>query len=211
MPEVPTELIRECVQGDAGAWQLLMKRYGGLVAAAVRNTLRRVRRVPDSNEVEEVIQSIWVALCDDDYRPLRGFEAKCAFTTWLTVLSTRRTLDHLRTERRKGSLKNLSLDQEAADLLEDLRTSGETIAEDDRNLVFESLERVPPEDRLILKLYYLDGLSYRGVGRVLGVTANTVASHLERARTNVREALKKGKIVGSDSTEDRRPASDRKR
>ena len=189
MPVVPRELIQSCLDGDTAAWQDMMKRYGALVASAVRNTLRRARPRLDENEVEEVCQGVWFALCDDDYRRLRSFEEKCAFTTWLTVLSTRRTLDHLRTERRKGTLKNLSLDQESADLLADLRAAGEEIASDDRTLVFEAFERVPHEDRLILKLYYLDGLSYRAVGKVLGVTANTVSAYLQRARENVRSVM----------------------
>lgn len=186
---VPRELIDRCLHGEKRSWEELTRRFGALVGAAVRNTLRRARIRPDENEVEEVCQAVWVSLCEDDFRRLRSFESKCSFTTWLTVLSTRRALDHLRTERRKGTLKNLPLEEHATDLLTDLRAGADPVASDDRELVLQSMGRIPAEDRLILKLYYLDGLSYRSVGRILGVTANTVGAYLEKAKEHLRRSL----------------------
>ena len=44
------------------------------------------------------------------------------------------------------------------------------------------MDRLPAADKLILKMYYLDGLSYRSIADVLKVAPNTVSSYILRAR-----------------------------
>lgn len=187
------ELVRGCIERDPRAWQALIDQFGALVVHAVRNTLQRVMKNVDPNQVDEAAQTVWAALCDDDGRRLRSFAGQSALSTWLTVLSTRRALDYIRTEMRKGSMKTLQLETGDADLTRDLRDSDSAPAfsEDERDLLYEGLERVPPEDRLILKMYYIDGLSYRTIAKAIRVAPNTVSSYLFRAREKLKTALSK--------------------
>ncbi len=188
------DLVRRCVSGDASAWRTMLERYGALVAHAVRNTLQRVLRSVDSNQVDEVVQSVWLSLCEDGCRRLRGFRSKAALTTWLTVLSTRRTLDYIRGEGRKGSLRHVRLDDEDRDLVKELQApeSEERFAMDEVFRLREILDRLPPADRLILKMYYLDGLSYRSVARTLRIAPNTVSSYVLRAREKFKKCMSEG-------------------
>jgi RNA polymerase sigma-70 factor (ECF subfamily) len=57
-------------------------------------------------------------------------------------------------------------------------------------VLYEALERMPEEDRLILKMYYLDGLSYRSIAQVLQVAPNTVSSYILRARDKLKKCMK---------------------
>lgn len=184
-------LLGRCIAGDREAWRQLMTQYGALVAHAVRTTLTRVLKFADPNQVDDAVQAVWTSLCEDGCRRLRGFEAKSRISTWLTVLSTRRTLDYIRTELRKGALRHLRLDDE--DHLRELPSPApdEAPGAEDLAGLYGALDRLPEDDRLILKMYYLDGLSYRTIARVLKVAPNTVSSYLLRARQKLKEGLGK--------------------
>ena len=55
-----------------------------------------------------------------------------------------------------------------------------------------ALARVPREARVLLALRYVDGLSYREMARIRGITVNTVKSQLARGKSILRTALQRG-------------------
>ncbi len=185
-------LVQRCIAGETGAWGALMKQYGALVAHAVRTTFLRVLKQADPNIVDDAVQAVWLSLCADGCRRLRGFESKSALSTWLTVLSTRRALDYIRSEMRKGSLRHVHLDDEQRDLVKELQApeAEEQFSMDEVFVLYEALERMPEDDRLILKMYYLDGLSYRSIAEVLKVAPNTVSSYILRARDKLKKCIR---------------------
>jgi len=190
--EAERDLVRRCANGDSEAWRYMIRQYGALVSHASRSTLHRVLKTVDSNQVDEAAQSVWASLCEDRCRRLRSFAGQSSLSTWLTVLATRRTLDFIRTEMRKGSLKHVRLESEDADLLDELRDPSDPadrLTRDDLELVHEAMGRLPADDRLILKMYYLDGLSYRTIAAILRVAPNTVSSYLFRAREKLKAVL----------------------
>src|SRR5688572_9135204 len=201
--EAERDLVRRCADGDSEAWRYMIRQYGALVSHASRSTLHRVLKSVDPNQVEEAAQSVWASLCDDRCRRLRSFAGQSSLSTWLTVLATRRTLDFIRTEMRKGSLKHVRLETEEADLLEELRDpsdSQDRLTRDDLELVQEAMGRLPSDDRLILKMYYLDGLSYRTIAAILRVAPNTVSSYLFRAREKLKAILARGASKSDDGS-----------
>ena len=52
-----------------------------------------------------------------------------------------------------------------------------------------ALGAVPREARLLLALHYVDGLSYRELARIRGISVNTVKSQLARGKAILRRAL----------------------
>ena len=187
-------LVQRCVAGEAAAWRSLMERYGPLVAHAVRQTLQRVLKHADGAQVDDGVQAVWLSLCADACRRLRGFQMKSALSTWLTVLSTRKALDYIRTEMRKGSLRTVHLDGEDRDLVKELQSpeTEERFSMDDVFVLREALDKLPADDRLILKMYYLDGLTYRSIAAALGVAPNTVSSYILRARDKLKKCIMEG-------------------
>src|SRR6266478_1780837 len=63
---------------------------------------------------------------------------------------------------------------------------------DAEDAVQRALDRVPLEARILLALRYMDGLSYRELARVRGISVNTVKSQLARGKSIVRKILQKG-------------------
>lgn len=188
------ELVGRCIAGDADGWRELMKKYSALVAHAVRNTFLRVLKQADASLVDDAIQAVWLSLCADGCRRLRGFESKAALSTWLTVLSTRRALDYIRSEMRKGSMRHVHLDDEDRDIVKELQMpeTEEQFSLDEVFGLYEAMDRLPAADKLILKMYYLDGLSYRSIAGVMKVAPNTVSSYILRARDKLKKCIKEG-------------------
>ena len=187
-------LIARCIAGEPDGWSELMKKYGALVAHAVRNTFLRVLKQADASLVDDAIQAVWLNLCADGCRRLKGFESKAALSTWLTVLSTRRALDYIRSEMRKGSMRHVHLDDEDRDIVKELQMpeSEEQYSLDEVFGLYEAMDKLPSADKLILKMYYLDGLSYRSIAGVMNVAPNTVSSYILRARDKLKRCIKEG-------------------
>jgi RNA polymerase sigma-70 factor, ECF subfamily len=61
-----------------------------------------------------------------------------------------------------------------------------------------ALDRVPREARLLLALHYVDGLGYRELAKIRGISVNTVKSQLARGKAILRKALQAGGHDGSD-------------
>jgi len=61
-----------------------------------------------------------------------------------------------------------------------------------------ALSRVPREARLLLALHFVDGLGYRELATIRGISVNTVKSQLARGKAILKKALEAGGDDGSD-------------
>lgn len=181
------DLIDSCIRGDSRAWESLVKVYGPSVYSAARFTLRRVLGVSGEADVENVVQTVFVALCEKKMRRLRSFQGRARFRTWLTSVTTRYALNHVRTEKRKGSLKYCSLEESFEERLP--RDESGTLPPEEREELFQGLDRLPPRDRLLLKMFYFDGASYQSIAEMLRVEVNSVSPLLSRAKEALRKSM----------------------
>ena len=81
-------------RGDKGAWEAFVRRYAGLVAAAVRGVAR------EAAEVEDLAQEVFFRLCKDDFRLLRSYDpARAGLSTWITIIARSTARDAMRRYR----------------------------------------------------------------------------------------------------------------
>lgn len=92
---VPQEgLVEALARGEAGAWKVFVRRYAGLVTAAVRGVAR------EPNEIEDLVQEVFVRLCRNDYRLLRSYDpARAGISTWITIVARSTARDAMRRRR----------------------------------------------------------------------------------------------------------------
>ena len=176
------ELVRRCVDGDAGAWEDLVRRHAGLLYRTARKVLAGYGAA--DGEVEDVVQHVFLKLWTEDRRRLRTWEGKSRLSTWLVAVARREALDRLkqavRRTRRVTALNgglpealSAALSEGSAERLETDETARE---------VHEAVDRLPERDRLLVRLVYFDGVSYRDAARVLDVPLNSISPWLARAR-----------------------------
>ena len=177
--------MERLVRGEARAWELFLDRHGPDVVEAARFTLRRVLGTAREEDVENVAQAVLLALCEKGFHRLRLFQGRSSLKTWLTSVTCRFALNHVRTEKRKGSLRLGTLDPSAGEIPDPAEIFPPGAEERER--LHGAIDRLPPRERLILKLFYFDGLPYRAIADVLKIPVNSVSPFLVRARDNLKK------------------------
>jgi RNA polymerase sigma-70 factor (ECF subfamily) len=173
------ELVRRCLQGARSAWDDFARAYEGIVVRAVRHTLVRLCRRAPVEDVENVVQDIFSGLLEDSGRKLRLFSGRCSLQGWLRAVAVRRTVNYVRDERRR---RGRPLDERLLFVPEAGRSEDdEAMAERIRRLD-ASLDLLSVRDRLVLRLYYLDGVPLKSIAVLLGVSRNTIWPMVTRAR-----------------------------
>jgi len=94
---------------------------------------------------------------------------------------------HLRDELRRRAARREIAEPEAHE-----RGDGTAPVPGERLDIERALGRVPREARILLTLCYVDGLSYRELARVRGISINTVKSQIARGKAILRDALQRG-------------------
>jgi len=184
------ELLRRCVRGDGRAWEEFLGRYRGILERTGRATLLRVLGRVHEDDLEAVVEAALMAIVKDDFAALRTFAGRCSLGGYLQAITTRIALNHCRSERRKGWLRFRPIEATF-----DLPAEEPEPEPDPDRLagLKDALEQLPPRERLILKLFHLDGASYNEIAGLLGISANAVSPALIRARQKLRALLEKGR------------------
>src|SRR5579872_5320983 len=169
-------LVRRCVDGDATAWEQL-----------VRQNTRRVynicyRFTGSSANAEDLTQEVFIKV----YRTLASYDlGKGSFNTWLTTVSRNLLVDHFRKSKQDRITDSLD---HAAD--EDAPTIGERIEDSgpspDANLqkretsdtVHAAMQKLSPDLREAVILRDLQDMDYKDIAQVLRVPEGTVKSRI---------------------------------
>jgi len=171
------EEIERLLAGERGAWQGFVERYAPVIFAAVRKRLVPAGRVGD---VEDVAQDVFVKICANDHRLLRSFDpARARLTTWLTVIASSASIDHLRRHARPTS----SVDQVPEHHLAVPAKEPAWVSIPDGLL--------SPRQALILRLLYHKEMTAAEVAQTLGIDPQTVRSMHHKALQRLRARLAK--------------------
>lgn len=90
----PDPLIEALTRGENGAWEAFVRRYAGLIVAAVRTIAR------EPGEVEDLTQEVFLRLCKNDFRLLKSYDpARAGMSTWITIVARSTARDAMRRHR----------------------------------------------------------------------------------------------------------------
>lgn len=158
-------LVVAARDGDLGAFEVLVRRHQ---EGVYRVALRMLGSPADAEDVaQETFVQAW--------RSLARFRGESGFGTWLYRIATNRALNAL-TARRDTT----PLDEGAIEALND---PVETLERRDRlREVTEGLLALAPEQRALLVLRELEGLSYAQMAEALAIPSSVVKGRLYRAR-----------------------------
>ncbi len=172
---------------DQDASRELVEHCQALVWKLVR--AHRSRSIPDEDLAQEVFLKLFSRL--DRYEPRDGIP----FEHWLSRLAVRTCLDALRTERRRPQPADPPLSEAAGEWLETLRRDDASPPIDEvlaaRELVDALLARLPPEDRLVLTLLYMEERSVAEVSAITGWSRTLVKVRAFRARRRLRAVVER--------------------
>jgi RNA polymerase sigma-70 factor (ECF subfamily) len=128
---------------------------------------------------QEILLQVW--------RSLPQFQGRASATTWCYRVALNTALGWRRQERRRHTRQRPLLDGE------NLPASGDVVRETvHRDLVerlYAAIRRLPGAETALV-LLHLDGLSYRQMAEVLGVSEGNVGVKLNRAKKALGELMK---------------------
>lgn len=199
-------LIVACERNDERAWSELVERFGVTVRSAARSAC--------SNEemAEDLAQSIWAELYGLRAREAGRPSGKIAYYSgrgslggWLRAVVGQLAVDqHRKTSRLVQTEEDADFDRLAQDAQgAGVEGSGMTAAPldpeqalaegragaDVEAALARAIKELGAEDRLLVKLYYFDGLRLREAGAVLGVHEATASRRLARVHTEIRQRV----------------------
>lgn len=179
------EQIQRCIEGDGAAWEAFVRGHAGLVWKAARSVLH------GAEDLEDVVQAVFLKLWDGGRRRLKMFEPGRSFSTWLFTVARREALDLTDRKRRRGPEAPLPDPDPAAVVKRLARDDGDPSlgleAAEAQARLAAAIEALPARDRLLVRLVYEDGTSYAEAARVLGLAEGSVSPMLLRARQKIRE------------------------
>lgn len=170
------ELSRAASNGDQTAFAGLLRRYQHPVYGLC------YRLLGDREAAADATQETFVRA----YASLSSFDPGQRFDLWILRIARNHCYDLL---RRRGVRPQA--DEEAASLAVDTApTALDRLqeAETSRNLE-AALQDLPPSDREVLALYYVQRKKTREIAELTGVAPGTVMARLFRAREKLRKNL----------------------
>lgn len=157
------------------------------VRAELVALLPRMRRFAYSlsgsmEEAEDILQSA----CEKALARLDQYQPGTRLDSWMFQIVRTTWIDRLRYNRRRPIAPE-PVDAETASY--DARTHEQLEARMDLALIREEIARLPDEQREVLALVTIEGMSYQEAADTLEVPIGTVMSRLARARRKLAEAV----------------------
>jgi RNA polymerase sigma-70 factor, ECF subfamily len=188
---VEFEVIQKAQQGDSAAFNQVVSAYRRRILGTISRLIGR------PEDVEDVAQEVFIRL----YFSLGQLRTPEVFEPWLYRLTVNASYDYLRKSRRRVESRMADLSEQQVMMADAVAGSrAETEASEKRRVretVQELLGTVSEEDRILLTLKEVEGLSLKELEKVYDVNENALKVRLFRARQRV---LKKMKEVTGPSS-----------
>ncbi len=176
------QLIRRILSGDDAAFNALVRKHQkGIHALAWR-------KVGDFHIAEEIVQDTFLQV----YKNLAQLKNPNQFSGWIYVIASRLCLKWLEKNKNKFAMHSLE-DTPVEEIQESSYTHYVSeqrqteVTEHRRELVKKLLAQLPESERTVVTLHFLGEMTAKEIGKLLGVSVNTIKSRLRRGRKRLQE------------------------
>ena len=166
--------IRNSLDGDGEAFRRIVERHQQHVAVIMWRFSR------DPHHHKELVQDVFI----ETYTSLANYRPVAPFSHWLARIATRVGYKFWRRQMKERKTPTLPI--EDWDGLENVPVN-EINPEYAAELLYKLLAQLPPRDRLVLTLRYVDGHSIAKTAELAGWTKMMVKVQALRARAKLRK------------------------
>ncbi|MEO1617919.1 MAG: sigma-70 family RNA polymerase sigma factor [Planctomycetota bacterium] len=176
LSDIDRILLQRCLDGAPRAWQDFVERFLGLVIHVANHTAHARAVHLDEATRDDLVAEVFLTLLASDRVVLRRFRRDSSLATYLTVIArrviARRLIDHA-FQRRLPAGVEPAVDHH--DRLEN------------REEVERLMARLDPQESNVVRMYHLEGKTYREISELVGLSENSIGPLLTRARQKMRE------------------------
>ncbi len=178
-------LLERAKSGDIIAFEELIGSY----QKRVFNLALRI--IGNYDDAADLAQEAFVRI----YKAISSFKEQSSFSTWVYRITTNVCLDEI---RKRKNRKVVYIDEDIQ--TDDGEMKRQVISSDPgpdeaaerseiRRIVNDAINRLPEEQRVVITLRDLQGMSYEEIARILELPAGTVKSRINRARLALKNML----------------------
>jgi RNA polymerase sigma-70 factor (ECF subfamily) len=170
--------------GDDRAFEQLVERHQRLVVGTVG------RMLGSGSDAEDIAQQVFVRV----WKNAERYEPRAKFTTWLLKITRNLVFNELRRRSRHPQVPLQSeLEEEERPLKDDQAVAPDAslLEHELQEAVDAAIANLPETQRMAVILRRYDELSYEEIAETLDQSVSAVKSLLFRARTELREKLKR--------------------
>lgn len=173
-------VLERIAAGEADAAKELLDRYGGLVWSLAR------RLSYTEAEAEDAAQEIFVDL----WRSAPRFDPSVAGeATFIAMIARRRLIDR----QRKRSREPGRSDVDMGVMGDERETPDRAAVNEEAAIAQRAIEELPEDQRRVLRMSVIRGLSHEKIARATGLPLGTVKTHIRRGLIRVREEIDRQK------------------
>ena len=196
-------LLKACLEGRREAWDELVERYSPYVYFLIHATFRKHHRHFDDGTVEEIHNTVFLAILEDDMRRLRSFRGEngCTLRSWLRIITINRSIDHLKSLRTMLSLD--ATDEDGISLGDSLSDGGPSAEEmmqrvqapEAAAVISTAVMGLSPADRELYDKLFDEGLDAAEVAETLGISVGAVYTRKCRMLDRMSRAVKEAGLL----------------
>lgn len=181
---VEFELLQQAQGGDVGAFNQVVTAY----RRRIMGTISRLIGRPE--DVEDVAQEVFLRL----YFSLDQLRTPEVFEPWLYRLTVNASYDYLRKSKRRPESRMSDLSEQQVMMADAAAGSKAQMEEGEKHRVRDTVESllasVSEDDRILLTLKEVEGLSLKELEQIYHVNENSLKVRLFRARQRVLKNVK---------------------
>jgi RNA polymerase sigma-70 factor (ECF subfamily) len=179
---IEPELVEKARRGDPAAFNQIVLAYRKRILGTISRLIGR------PEDVEDVGQEVFVRL----YYSLDQLRTPEVFEPWLYRLTVNAAYDYLRRSKRRSESRMADLSDQQVTRADSLAGGKQDAEQQEKSRIREFMDalfrHVSEEDRLLLTLKEVEGLSLKELEKVYNVSENVLKVRLFRARQRVLKA-----------------------
>ena len=178
MAQTDEKLIKELLQGNESAMEILVKRYYDLVHSFI------YRNTSDYNIAYDITQDVFIKMMKniDKYQIENG-----KFKSWILKIAVNTTKDYFRSKTYKQRTQSYDISNQE---IEDRTNVVDILSKKEEAIkIKEAIENLPKLQREAVILKYYNDLKIKEISYITGENENTIKSRLFNGVKNLKRLL----------------------
>ena len=178
MQDISVKILIQAAAGDMESFEQVYKATADFVYSVA------LRVTSNAQDAEDVTQDVFLKI----HKNLKSFQFRSSFKTWVYRITVNTAINSSKRASRDLG-RRADFDKAVASKGTEPQVSAFD-KEDNESKLKPLLDRLNPDQRAVIVLREIEGLSYEEIAKALNININTVRSRIKRARQALLEEAK---------------------